>query len=219
MDRQENSTIQLDNTREMGRVLSEHNQESRNVRSNDTSIATNTNGISNLGEQRSRQEERTGANRYGDTSRRANKSQSIHSDRTPNLFSFISRNDDERQGTDAARSYNQQSVLETAARNDGYERRSLKSGQKLDFVRDSRYDNIAGIRSYAYVVTDADKSQLQISSNSTVLAKYRYVNNQKDYYLQAYNPRTNSLGTIFPNYSTSWGQNAMKIMNEFRSKY
>ncbi len=31
MDRQENSTIQLDNTREMGRVLSEHNQESRNV--------------------------------------------------------------------------------------------------------------------------------------------------------------------------------------------
>ncbi|EHD2716259.1 hypothetical protein JRR42_002191 [Campylobacter coli] len=82
VDRQENSTIQLDNTREMGRVLSEHNQESRNVRSNDTSIATNTNGISNLGEQRSRQEERTGANRYGDTSRRANKSQSIHSDRT-----------------------------------------------------------------------------------------------------------------------------------------
>lgn len=73
VDRQENSTIQLDNTREMGRVLSEHNQESRNVRSNDTSIATNTNGISNLGEQRSRQEERTGANRYGDTSRRANK--------------------------------------------------------------------------------------------------------------------------------------------------
>ncbi|EOW0921666.1 helicase, partial [Campylobacter jejuni] len=136
VDRQENSTIQLDNTREMGRVLSEHNQESRNVRSNDTSIATNTNGISNLGEQRSRQEERTGANRYGDTSRRANKSQSIHSDRTPNLFSFISRNDDERQGTDAARSYNQQSVLETATRNDGYERRSLKSGQKLDFISD-----------------------------------------------------------------------------------
>ncbi|HHD0419051.1 TPA: hypothetical protein ACOS24_001847, partial [Campylobacter coli] len=59
VDRQENSTIQLDNTREMGRVLSEHNQESRNVGFNDTSIATNTNGISNLGEQRSRQEERT----------------------------------------------------------------------------------------------------------------------------------------------------------------
>lgn len=218
MDRQENSAIQFDNTREMGRVLSEHNQESRNVRSHDTSITTSSNGISNFGEQRSEQEERSGANRYGDTSGRTDKSQSIHSNRTPNLFSFISRNDDERQGADTRRN-NQQSVLETATRNDGYERRSLKSGQKLDFVRDSRYDNIAGIRSYAYVVTDADKSQLQISSNSTVLAKYRYVNNQKDYYLQAYNPRTNSLGTIFPNYSTSWGQNAMKIMNEFRSKY
>ena len=96
VDRQENSTIQLDNTREMGRVLSKHNQESRNVRSNDTSITTSTNGARNLGERGGRQEERTGANRYGDTSRRANQSQSIHSHRTPNLFSFVSRNDDER---------------------------------------------------------------------------------------------------------------------------
>ncbi|ENV8235890.1 hypothetical protein ACFK4Z_001199 [Campylobacter jejuni] len=95
------------------------------------------------------------------------------------------------------------------------EMKEVKGG--FNFVRDSRYDNIAGIRSYAYVVTDADKSQLQISSNSKVLAKYRYVNNQKDYYLQSYNNGT--LGTIFPNYSTSWGQYAMKIMNEFRSKY
>ncbi|MBX2518643.1 hypothetical protein I8954_03610 [Campylobacter jejuni] len=95
------------------------------------------------------------------------------------------------------------------------EMKEVKGG--FNFVRDSRYDNIAGIRSYAYVVTDADKSQLQISSNSKVLAKYCYVNNQKDYYLQSYNNGT--LGTIFPNYSTSWGQYAMKIMNEFRSKY
>ncbi|HEF7797212.1 TPA: hypothetical protein SBA80_000842 [Campylobacter jejuni] len=95
------------------------------------------------------------------------------------------------------------------------EMKEVKGG--FNFVRDSRYDNIAGIRSYAYVVTDADKSQLQISSNSKVLAKYRYVNNQKDYYLQSYNNGT--LGTIFPNYSTSWGQYAMKILNEFRSKY
>ncbi|EAH8238051.1 TPA: hypothetical protein R4L32_001484 [Campylobacter jejuni] len=95
------------------------------------------------------------------------------------------------------------------------EMKEVKGG--FNFVRDSRYDNIAGIRSYAYVVTDADKSQLQISSNSKVLAQYRYVNNQKDYYLQSYNNGT--LGTIFPNYSTSWGQYAMKIMNEFRSKY
>ncbi|HIH2030078.1 TPA: hypothetical protein ACYKGJ_001814 [Campylobacter coli] len=85
------------------------------------------------------------------------------------------------------------------------------------FKRAPNFDYGTGIRSYAYIVTDADNSQLQISSNSKVLAKYRYVNNQKDYYLQSYNNGT--LGTIFPNYSTSWGQYAMKIMNEFRSKY
>ncbi|EAJ9170284.1 hypothetical protein B5C91_09365, partial [Campylobacter jejuni] len=94
------------------------------------------------------------------------------------------------------------------------EMKEVKGG--FNFIRNSRYDNIAGIRSYAYVVTDADNSQLQISSNSKVIAKYRYVNNQKDYYLQSYNNGT--LGTIFPNYSTSWGQYAMKIMNEFKSK-
>lgn len=171
VDRQENSTIQLDNTREMGRVLSEHNQESRNVRSNDTSIATNTNGISNLGEQRSRQEERTGANRHGDTSRRANKSQSIHSDRTPNLFSFISRNDDERQGADARRN-NQQSVLETATRNDGYERRSLKSGQKLDFISD---DEI-----YLGSLKDRFQKNLQaIKLSKTIEQENRYATKQE----------------------------------------
>ncbi|HEG3393720.1 TPA: hypothetical protein SC150_001274 [Campylobacter coli] len=85
------------------------------------------------------------------------------------------------------------------------------------FKRAPNFDYGTGIRSYAYIVTDADKSQLQISSNSTVLAKYRYVNNQKEYYLQSYNNGT--LGTIFPNYSTSWGQYAMDIMRDFKSKY
>ncbi|HDZ5086322.1 TPA: hypothetical protein RTH03_001660, partial [Campylobacter jejuni] len=85
------------------------------------------------------------------------------------------------------------------------------------FSRASSYDNVIGVRSYAYIVTDADNSRLQIGSNSTVLAKYRYVNNQKEYYLQSYNNGT--LGTIFPNYSTSWGQYAMDIMRDFKSKY
>ncbi|EAJ3181094.1 hypothetical protein C3251_06540 [Campylobacter coli] len=85
------------------------------------------------------------------------------------------------------------------------------------FKRAPNFDYDTGIRSYAYIVTDADNSQLQISSNSTVLAKYRYVNNQKEYYLQSYNNGT--LGTIFPNYSTSWGQYAMDIMRNFKSKY
>lgn len=135
VDRQENSAIQPNNTRKMDGVLSQHNQESRNVGLNDTSITTDTNGISNLGEQRSKQEERTGANRYGNTSRKTNQSQSIHSDRTPNLFSFISRDDDERQGTDTRRN-NQQPVLDTGARNDESKRRNDKFGQKLDFVSD-----------------------------------------------------------------------------------
>ncbi|MGH2326887.1 hypothetical protein ACRCD5_00860 [Campylobacter taeniopygiae] len=95
------------------------------------------------------------------------------------------------------------------------EMKDVKGG--FNFVRDSRYDNTVGIRSYAYIVTDADNSQLQISSDSKVLAKYRFVNNQKEYYLQSYN--NGALGTIFPNYSTSWGQYAMKIMTEFQSKY
>ncbi|EMY5836701.1 hypothetical protein ABCS35_001935 [Campylobacter coli] len=85
------------------------------------------------------------------------------------------------------------------------------------FKRAPNFDYGTGIRSYAYIVTDADNSQLQISSNSTVLAKYRYVNNQKEYYLQSYNNGT--LGTIFPNYSTSWRQYAMDIMRDFKSKY
>ncbi|EGG0625458.1 hypothetical protein IDH97_001764 [Campylobacter coli] len=63
------------------------------------------------------------------------------------------------------------------------------------FKRAPNFDYGTGIRSYAYIVTDADNSQLQISSNSTVLAKYRYVNNQKEYYLQSYNNGT--LGQFF----------------------
>ncbi|EAH6083303.1 hypothetical protein EGX02_01415 [Campylobacter jejuni] len=93
------------------------------------------------------------------------------------------------------------------------EMKEVKGG--FNFVRDSRYDNIAGIRSYAYVVTDADKSQLQISSNSKVLAKYRYVNNQKDYYLQSYTSGS-KVGTNIWAYA---GSPAYKILNEFRSKY
>ncbi|MFQ6341483.1 hypothetical protein [Campylobacter sp. VTCC 70190] len=91
------------------------------------------------------------------------------------------------------------------------------------FSRASGYDNIAGVRSYAYFVYNGNygpvNSELQVDSYKTILAKYRYVNNQKDYYLQAYNPRTNSFGTIFPNYTTSWGKNAMEILKDFRKKY
>ncbi|EAI9059309.1 helicase, partial [Campylobacter upsaliensis] len=135
LDRQENSTIQLDNTREMGGTLSKHHQESRNVRTNDTSITTSTNGTTNFREQGSGGNERAGTNGYGDTNPNSNQSQSIHSDRTTDLFSFVSRNDDERQGANARRN-NQQSVLESTTRDDDFERRNFKSGQKLDFTAD-----------------------------------------------------------------------------------
>ncbi|WP_104722728.1 SNF2-related protein [Helicobacter mesocricetorum] len=133
MDRQGDSTIQLDNTREMGGNLSKHNQESRNVRSNDTSTSTNRNGTRNFREQGSRAEENRRANRYGDTSRRTSQSLSVYSNRAQNLFSFVSGNDDERQETSTGGN-NQRSILELATRDNGIQRGNFKSGQKLDFV-------------------------------------------------------------------------------------
>ncbi|QWU79547.1 hypothetical protein CNZW441b_0195 [Campylobacter novaezeelandiae] len=101
------------------------------------------------------------------------------------------------------------------------EMKEVKGGYQ--FKRASGYDNVVGVRSYAYYVyTDSFNpvnSELQVDSYKTILAKYRYVNNQKDYYLQSYDPKTNSFGTIFPNYSTSWGKNAMNILNDFKNKY
>ncbi|HED8208547.1 TPA: hypothetical protein R6C81_001389 [Campylobacter jejuni] len=100
------------------------------------------------------------------------------------------------------------------------EMKEVKGG--YEFSRASSYDYTAGIRSYAYFVYNngnSVNSELQVENYKKVLATFRFVNNQKEYYLQTYNPLTGSYGTIFPNYSTSWGQNAMKILNEFRSKY
>ncbi|MCV3342323.1 hypothetical protein L8T89_07955, partial [Campylobacter lari] len=95
------------------------------------------------------------------------------------------------------------------------EMKDVKGGYQ--FSRASKYDNF---RSYAYYVYNDNfgsvNSELQVDSHKTVLAKYRYVNNQKDYYLQTYDPKTNSFGTIFPNSQTSWGINAGKILNDFR---
>nr|WP_181566258.1 hypothetical protein [Helicobacter sp. 15-1451] len=134
LGRQENSTIQSNNTREMGGNLSQHNQSSRNVRINDTSTSTSGNGTRNFREQGSGTAKNTGNHRYGDTSRSANQSQSFHSSKTTNLFSFVSRDDESGQETDA-RGNNQQSILGTTTRNDGFERRSFKS-EKLDFISD-----------------------------------------------------------------------------------
>ncbi|HHW4218787.1 TPA: hypothetical protein ACUVNA_001408, partial [Campylobacter coli] len=90
------------------------------------------------------------------------------------------------------------------------------------FKRAPNFDYGAGIRSYAYFVYNngnSVNSELQVENYKKVLATFRFVNNQKEYYLQTYNPLTGSYGTIFPNYSTSWGKNAMKIMRQFQSRY
>lgn len=94
-------------------------------------------------------------------------------------------------------------------------------------MRDSAFDYNAGsLSSYGYVLLDDNSNdhglvsaQLGYSNSGYIIAKYRYVNNQKEYYLQTYDPNTNSYGTIFPNYSTSWGKNAMEILRQFQNQY
>ena len=96
------------------------------------------------------------------------------------------------------------------------EQKEVKGGYQ--FVRAGGYDGGSGmLRSYAYLVTDVDSRELQLSPNSKIIAKYRYVNNQKEYYLQSYD--NGYFGTIFPNYSTTWGVKAMDILNDFKRKY
>lgn len=89
------------------------------------------------------------------------------------------------------------------------------------FSRASGYDNVVGIRSYAYIATDTDKTQqeflqaMNISGNKIVLAKYRYVNNQKDYYLQYFSSRYGT-GTDIWAYANS---PAYEILKQFKNQY
>ncbi|EPP1644166.1 hypothetical protein ACUMK0_001714, partial [Campylobacter jejuni] len=104
------------------------------------------------------------------------------------------------------------------------EMKEVKGGYR--FMRDSAFDYNAGsLSSYGYIVlNDNDYSgykhgevskQLGYSSNGYIVAKYRYVNNQKDYYLQSYTSGS-KVGTNIWAYA---GSPAYKILNEFRSKY
>lgn len=91
------------------------------------------------------------------------------------------------------------------------------------FQRDSAFDYNAGsLSSYGYVVMNDNSNdhgevskQLGYSSNGYIVAKYRYVNNQKDYYLQYFSSKYGS-GTNIWAYANS---PAYKILNEFKSKY
>ncbi|MEB2830507.1 hypothetical protein [Campylobacter upsaliensis] len=91
------------------------------------------------------------------------------------------------------------------------------------FKRDSAFDYNAGsLSSYGYVVMDNSVNQNSNAvtqslgySSGYIVAKYRYVNNQKDYYLQYYTSGS-KVGTNIWAYS---GSPAYNILNEFKSKY
>ncbi|TKX28009.1 hypothetical protein [Campylobacter estrildidarum] len=100
------------------------------------------------------------------------------------------------------------------------EMKDVKGGY-FTFDRASQYDNIVGIRSYAYIAGDSDKTSQQflqamnISGDKIILAKYRYVNNQKEYYLQSYEKSTGTLRDIW-----AWnGSYALQVLNDFKSRY
>nr|WP_257395636.1 SNF2-related protein [Campylobacter lari]MCR2070239.1 SNF2-related protein [Campylobacter lari subsp. concheus] len=171
LDRQKNPSIQLNNTGEMDTNLSKYNQKYGNVGINNIGTTTSTNGTSNLGKQRSGQEEISGLNRYGNIDGGANKSQSLYRDRTTNLFSFISRDDDEGQTT-KSRENNQRSVLELTTGYDGYKGRSFKSGQKLDFASDDEV--------YLGSLKDRFQKNLQaIKLSKTIEQENRYATKQE----------------------------------------
>ncbi|WP_420898383.1 hypothetical protein [Campylobacter helveticus] len=91
------------------------------------------------------------------------------------------------------------------------------------FQRDSAFDYNAGsLSSYGYVVMDNSVNQNSNVvtqslgySSGYIVAKYRYVNNQKDYYLQYFSSKYGS-GTNIWAYANS---SAYNILNEFKSKY
>lgn len=65
-------------------------------------------------------------------------------------------------------------------------------GREFEFVRAKQFDNLNGIRSYAYVVTDKNFSTSNIAKglnfepNLIIVAKMRVLNGKRRYYLQGY---------------------------------
>ncbi|EFN3492620.1 hypothetical protein [Campylobacter upsaliensis] len=91
------------------------------------------------------------------------------------------------------------------------------------FQRDSAFDYNAGsLSSYGYVVMNDNSNdhrevskQLGYSSSGYIVAKYRYVNNQKDYYLQYFSSKYGS-GTNIWAYANS---PAYEILRQFKNQY
>ncbi|EAJ0763812.1 hypothetical protein AWH64_008900 [Campylobacter coli] len=101
------------------------------------------------------------------------------------------------------------------------EMKEVKGGYR--FQRDSAFDYYAGsLTSYGYVVLNDNSNnhrevskQLGYSSNGYIVAKYRYVNNQKDYYLQYFSSKYGS-GTNIWAYANS---PAYEILRQFKNQY
>ncbi|EGA8528627.1 hypothetical protein H6J70_001880, partial [Campylobacter coli] len=101
------------------------------------------------------------------------------------------------------------------------EMKEVKGGYR--FQRDSAFDYYAGsLTSYGYVVLNDNSNdhrevskQLGYSSNGYIVAKYRYVNNQKDYYLQYFSSKYGS-GTNIWAYANS---PAYEILRQFKNRY
>ncbi|EMF7710934.1 hypothetical protein V4G23_001019 [Campylobacter jejuni] len=91
------------------------------------------------------------------------------------------------------------------------------------FKRDSAFDYNAGsLSSYGYVVMDNSVNQNSNAvtqslgySSGYIVAKYRYVNNQKDYYLQYFSSKYGS-GTNIWAYANS---PAYEILRQFKNQY
>ena len=91
------------------------------------------------------------------------------------------------------------------------------------FKRDSAFDYNAGsLSSYGYVVMDNSVNQNSNVvtqslgySSGYIVAKYRYVNNQKDYYLQYFSSKYGS-GTNIWAYANS---PAYEILKQFKNQY
>ncbi|KAJ9786198.1 hypothetical protein QR377_08885 [Campylobacter jejuni] len=101
------------------------------------------------------------------------------------------------------------------------EMKEVKGGYR--FQRDSAFDYNAGsLSSYGYIVLNDNSNdhgevskQLGYSSNGYIVAKYRYVNNQKDYYLQYFSSKYGS-GTNIWAYA---GSPAYEILRQFQNRY
>lgn len=101
------------------------------------------------------------------------------------------------------------------------EMKEVKGG--VYFYRAPNFDYGTRIKSYAYVATEngtekgshLTAQKMGIDSTKIILAKYRYVNNRKEHYLQSYDKSSGRLNDIW-----AWnGSYALQVLNDFKKRY